>query len=161
MKPVGEGGVLRSMKKLLILLVAVVSCSSTGPEGVRFLAVLSGQNEAPPISSTLSSATVTFNASNGQIAYAVDVQNITGVTDAGIYLGAAGVVGPKVVDLYSGATTGAITSGALSTGTITASVLTAITLDSLQALMRNGGAYVNILTTAVPTGEVRGQIYQN
>ena len=143
-----------------LLLVAVVSCSGTGPEALRFLAVLSGLNEVPQVVAS-SGATVSFTVEGGQIAYEINVQNITGVTDAGIYLGAPGQIGPKVADLYAGATSGPITAGTLVSGTITASGLTALSLDSLQLLMHNGAAYVNILTTALPSGEVRGQIYQN
>jgi hypothetical protein len=148
------------MRLLPLALVAVVGCSDTGPDGVGFLAVLSGLNEVPPIV-VLSGATASFTVTSGQIAYEINVQNITGVTDAGIYLGAAGEVGPKVADLYAGATSGPITAGTLVSGTISASGLTALSLDSLQVLMHNGAAYVNILTTALPSGEVRGQIYQN
>jgi hypothetical protein len=141
-------------------LLAIGACSGSGPGELHFLAVLSGGNEVPPII-TLSGATASFTASGDQIGYAIQVQNITGVTDAGIYLGAAGVVGPKVADLYSGATSGPIASGSLVTGTISASGLTALSLDSLTVLMHNGSAYVNIITATLPNGEIRGQIYQN
>lgn len=144
----------------VVAVLALGACGGTGPDELRYLAVLSGGNEVPPIV-VLSGAQASFTVSGGQVAYAITVQNITGVTDAGIYLGAAGDVGPKVADLYSGSTSGPIASGTLVTGTITASGLTALSLDSLQVLMRTGKAYVNIITTTLPSGEVRGQIYQN
>jgi len=140
--------------------MAVVSCGGTGPEGDRFLAVLSGGNEVPPLV-TLSGATASLTHSGNEISYDITVQNIAGVTDAGIYVGAAGVVGPKVADLYSGSVSGPIASGSLVSGTITASGLMAISMDSLSVLMHNGGAYVNIITSTLPGGEVRGQIHPN
>jgi hypothetical protein len=33
-----------------------------------------------------------------------------------------------------------------------------ISFDSVLVLLRNGNAYVNVHTTAVPGGEIRGQI---
>lgn len=148
------------MRALPLLLLAVVSCGGTGPDGVRYLASLSGANEVPPIT-VISGATASFTVNGSEMDYSIEVQNITGVNDAGIYAGAAGVVGPKVVDLYAGGTTGPIGAGTLVRGTIPASSVSGMSLDSLQVLMRNGRAYANIITTSLPGGEVRGQIYQN
>jgi len=145
---------------LMIGLAALASCGGSGPDGERFLAVLSGGNEVPPLV-VLSGATASFTVNGSELNYEITVQNIAGVTDAGIYLGAAGVVGPKVADLYSGATTGAIAQGTLATGTITASGLTGLSMDSLLVRMRNGTAYVNIITVTLVGGEVRGQTYPN
>lgn len=152
---------MKRMSAVPLLLMAVVSCSDSGPGGPQFLALLSGLNEVPPVLAALAGASASFTPNGSNIDYVITVQNITGVTGAGIYVGAAGVVGPKVADLYAGGTTGAIASGTLVAGTLTPAGLTAVSLDSLQVLMQNGGAYVNIQTTAQPSGEIRGQVYHN
>jgi len=144
----------------MIGLAVLASCGGSGPDAEQFLAVLSGGNEVPPIV-VLSGATATFTVNGSEIDYVITVQNIVGVTDAGLYLGVAGVVGPKVADLYAGATTGAIAEGTLVTGTITAAGLTGLSMDSLLVRMRNQTAYVNIITSTLAGGEVRGQVYPN
>jgi len=139
----------------------LAACSSTGPGGERFLAVMSGLNEVPPITAAVSAGTASFTVAGDHVDFVITVQGITGVTDARLQSGAAGEIGPVLVDLYNGPTTGTITSGTLTSGTITASNLTALSLDSLKTLMRTGHAYVNVTTSGVPSGEIRGQIFPN
>ena len=152
---------MRRTAMVLAAVLGLAACGGTDPGGEQFLAVLSGGNDVPPNFTTLAGATVNFTARGGAVDYVISVQNISGVTDAGIHVGAAGAVGPLVFDLYAGGTTGSISSAVLATGTITASGLTALSLDSLKTLMRAGGAYVDITTVSQPGGEIRGQIHSN
>jgi len=76
--------------------------------------------------------------------------------------GAAGVVGPVIVDLYvNAAGSGAIASGQLASGRFTGNDLTGITMDSVLVLFHTTNAYVNLTTTGTPAGLIRGQVYRN
>lgn len=112
---------------------------------------------------TTATGSATFERADGVVAYAINVQNITGVTAAHIHGPAgAGQNAGVIVGLFTGPEggTGDVT-GSLVTGTFTASNLSAnagVSMDSLLVLMRNGQAYVNVHTAVNPGGEIRGQI---
>ena len=77
---------------------------------------------------------------------------------AHIHNGAPGIAGPIVVTLYNQAASGTI-NGVFATGSLTAANLPAnVTLASLKTLLLSGNAYVNVHTTANPSGEIRGQV---
>ncbi len=93
------------------------------------------------------------------IEFQVFGSSITGITMAHIHSGAIGVAGPVVVTLFlPSSPTGAVNS-IFASGTFTATNLPAgVTLASLKALLLSGNSYVNVHTSANPTGEIRGQI---
>lgn len=95
--------------------------------------------------------------------FSINVRNISAATAAHIHAGGEDVAGPVMVTLFSGPTTGNGFTGLLSSGEISrATSFTApYTLDSVLTRMRNGTAYVNVHTTANPSGEIRGQIQLN
>ena len=131
-----------------------------------FTATLSGGAERPPITSN-GTGTATFTVNdNGTINYTVRVNNLTtNVTVCHIHTGRTDISGGVLVTLCKGATPGPITTETtVATGTIvegpntTTAESTPTTLAGLRALMASGSLYVNVHTTAVGGGEIRGQI---
>jgi hypothetical protein len=99
------------------------------------------------------------------VGYNVTVYNLpSGIVASHIHVGAAGTVGPVVVNLsvpstasndfsYSG--TVKDTEFIISTNTSNVGIRSAD--DTLQALL-GGNAYVNVHSQAHPAGEIRGQL---
>lgn len=140
-----------------------------GANGV-FITHLSADNEVPA------------NASNGQgevsfilndegtaLEYKLIVANTKSITQAHIHCGEAGVNGPVVVFLFGLDPGGVNQNGILAEGTITAENIIprdssaacmggVNSMEKLLEKMRNGGAYVNVHTLALPGGVIRGQI---
>jgi hypothetical protein len=121
---------------------------------------MNGANELPANGGT-SAGTADFNHHGTSIDYSITVQFITGVKSAALYAGAADSNGPKIADLYTGPTTGAISTATLGSGTLTGASFIGISMDSALVLMRTGNAYVNVATTSLPNGEIRGQVGPN
>ncbi len=155
----------------LALVAGAAACgkgdNSTGPGAQTFVANLSPANEVPP-KTTASSGTATFSVTGNQITLtSLTVQNIDSVTASHIHLNVAGQNGGIAVPLLAlSPPSGHIVSQTLvSNLAITQSMIVGlgsaapITTDSLLALFRSGGAYVNVHTRANPAGEIRGQIH--
>ncbi len=149
------------MRRLLATagLVLAAGCSDTGPTGERALAILSGQDEVPPVvTSAAGSAAFTILA-DGTVEFSLTVQNITGVTAARLYQGQPGAIGTILLTLYANAPgTPPIASEVLAVGRITPAGIAPVPMNSLLTLLRTAGAYVNVHTTGRPNGEIRGQI---
>jgi hypothetical protein len=138
----------------LLLALGLAACNDDDQE--QFAATLAASNEVPPNpSAATGSATFTVEATT--ITFELRVNGINAVTMAHIHSGAAGANGPIRVPLFTGPTTGAV-NGTLATGTITAADVQGITFDVLLTELRTGTAYVNVHTTALPPGEIRGQV---
>jgi len=121
-----------------------------------FAVTLAGASEVPPTGSA-ASGSATFKRDGNTVKFDVQVSGITAVIMAHIHSGAAGANGPIRVNLFLGPTTGAL-NGRLVEGTFTTSDVMTLSFDALLAEMRAGTAYVNVHTTAFPTGEIRGQV---
>ena len=152
----------RFMPFIPILAIAALTpaCDDGGPEDDRYEATLSGSNEVPPNDSN-ATGTAVFTDRGGRIDFTIDVQNLDLAFAAHIHPGAAGVNGGVVVPLFSTDNRVADFSGRLVTGSFSAADIAAsadLSLDDLRDLMRTGGVYVNVHTTAIPGGEIRGQI---
>lgn len=152
----------RFMTFIPILAIAALTpaCDDEGPDDDRYEATLSGSNEVPANQSN-ATGTATFTDRGGSFDFRIDVQNIDFANAAHIHVGVAGVNGGVLVPLFGGSTTAADFSGRLVTGSFTAADITAsfdISMDELRDLMRTGGVYVNVHTSAIPGGEIRGQI---
>lgn len=158
------------------LLLATMACTdTTSPRRDQlFNADLTGSAERPnPVTTAadglfLAAArdTATIAGKKDSLAvlvFSINVRNISAATAAHIHAGGLDVAGPVMVTLFSGPTTGNGFTGLLSSGEISrATSFTApFTLDSVLTRMRNGTAYVNVHTTANPSGEIRGQIQVN
>ena len=145
-----------------IVLIAA-SCDDdddlTGPgPGVRaYSATMFGTNENPS-NATLGVGSASFIDNTTQINWTMTLDNITAVTASHIHGPALANVNTGVIfDLFIPATppTGDLNNFTAS-GTITGSAT--VSLDSLRTLMNNGRAYVNVHTSAIPAGAIRGQI---
>jgi len=92
------------------------------------------------------------------VAFTINVSGITSATAAHIHLGGAAIVeGTPLATLFTNPSDTAITASQLVSGSLMASAI-GVSLDSLATLMANGTAYVDIHTTARPSGLVRGQL---
>ncbi len=147
----------RSRAAAAILVVA--ACSDTGPSGERALAILSGQEEVPPVVTNAGGAAAFTILADGTVEFSLTVQAITGVTAARLYQGPPGALGTLLLTLYvNGSGTPPITSQTLAAGRITPADVAPLPMDSLLTLLRTAGAYVNVHTLGRPNGEIRGQI---
>lgn len=152
----------RFMPFVSILAIAALTpaCDDDGPDDDRYEATLTGSNEVPANGSN-ATGTAVFTDRGGSFDFSIDVQNIDLAFAAHIHVGEADENGAIVVPLFGGSTTAADFSGRLVTDSFTAADIvasTGISMDELRDLMRTGGVYVNVHTTGIPGGEIRGQI---
>jgi hypothetical protein len=166
--------------RLLILAIAALAPAAAacdddeGPsdDATQFAALLSGDEEVPPVPTT-ASGTATFTVEDDAVTYTVNVTGLANPVVAHIHIGETGANGPVRLNLCG---TGAplpdcnVGDGVLVTGTNGTTVGTpAITFDELVEAMRSGGAYVNVHTDDgegeqntgpgdMASGEIRGQI---
>lgn len=158
----------RTFAMLALLLVGLAGCeddpTGTDQKEERFTATLTGSAERPnPVTtSATGSATVTIT-NDTTITYSITLQNATGITAAHIHIGGTEVAGGILAGLFSSAAPGvAVSGGTLTEGKITAGTMPQNSLglgfESLKALMRTGGTYVNVHSTSNPGGLVRGQL---
>ena len=137
---------------------------SASTQSNHFDTKLSGKNEVPP-KDTKATGTATFNViGTDSITYTVHVKDMQMVTAAHIHQGKAGENGPVLVTLFSTTTPSAMTNGELAKGTITATnlegPLAGKQVTDLISMIKSGGTYANVHTTANPMGEIRGQIVE-
>lgn len=136
----------------------------------NFVATLSSNEVINNLSDSKARGNATFRLSKdgSQIQYKLIVANIQNVTMAHIHVAPAGTNGPVAVWLYpSGPPAQLIpgrSNGVLAEGIITEANIVgpfAAAEDKMAALldaMRAGNTYVNVHTSQVPSGEIRGQI---
>ncbi|MEV6105315.1 CHRD domain-containing protein [Streptomyces sp. NPDC051940] len=150
---------------LSLALVGLVPASaSASTEVTAYTAQLSGAQEVPPNSSLArGSAVLQLNADGTALEFRLIAANIENVVMAHIHAAPAGTNGPIVAFLLHPQSDPGRSDGVLATGTITAANLTGPlagqSLDALVAALESGGAYVNVHTTQLPAGEIRGQIH--
>ena len=128
---------------------------------------LSGGEEVPPNESKATGQAIFQISEDGMaLSYTLIVANIENVTQAHIHLAPAGVNGGVVAWLYPGGPPAKLipgrTDGVLAEGVITkASLVGSLAGKELSVLieaMQAGNTYVNVHTSQVPGGEVRGQL---
>ncbi len=118
-----------------------------------YSADLQGANEVPAFETSASGMGMfDYNSATRELRYVISVSGIGTITAAHIHSGTMGVNGSALHGLYSGE--GMFDSDHPLTGMVT------LTEDQVDQFM-NGGMYVNIHTTASPSGELRGQIMSN
>jgi hypothetical protein len=166
------------MRKVAIIGIALAAAGSAfaQPGGGPFRATLTGYQEVPAVSSPADGEFMARVDREGTVDWQLSYEGLQGnVTQAHLHFAQTGVSGPIVVWLCAteatignapaGFTTLCPQSGTLS-GTFTsadvrpaaAQLLAQGELNELIAAMRAGAVYVNVHTSAVPAGEIRGQI---
>jgi CHRD domain-containing protein len=157
-------------------IVGASSSSSTSPpSGKQFSAVLTGDNEVPPIDTEATGRIkLIANSQQSALDYQLSLSNVNGVVNgAHIHRGSVGTNGPIVANLNIGGTfAGAAAStsgggGGSMTSTSTSGTITSADLKGplsgkqvfdLIRLIEDGKAYVNVHTDQNLKGEIRGQL---
>jgi CHRD domain-containing protein len=153
--------------------IAGQSFSKSPSSEKQFSAVLTGDNEVPPVNTDAAGRIkLTTNSQQNALDYELSISNLNGiVTGAHIHRGSVGTNGPIVADLkniggasaYASAGNGgsAMTSTSIG-GTITSAdlkgPLSGKQISDLIRLIQDGKAYVNVHTDQKPNGEIRGQL---
>ncbi|HYK05582.1 MAG TPA: CHRD domain-containing protein [Thermoanaerobaculia bacterium] len=135
--------------------------SSVSGGAVTYAAELRPGNEVPPVNSTaFGSAFITFDPIFDTIAWDVHTSGIASPTMSHIHRGAAGVNGPVIVNFATSPTqiAGGRTSGAGPVTAFQSANLQPQDLDNLATPAGALGYYVNVHSSAFPSGEVRGQV---
>jgi hypothetical protein len=151
------------MKRLIVVAMLALGAltlpatASAAPARTNlFIAHLVGDQETPPNASLAQGEVIMHLNADGTVSYKLIVANINNVLMAHIHVAPRGVAGPIVQWLYptSGPPPHLLpgrTDGILAQGTFTPG-------GALLAAIENGDAYVNVHTTALPAGEIRGQL---
>jgi hypothetical protein len=125
------------------------------PKDPTYVTTLNGASEFPA-KAVAGTGNATIVKSNGVYTYTITYTGMTGPL-VGAHIHGPAAAGANTVVIVPFSTTGAGASGTL-TGTFTGTNNAAITPDSLDKLMTNGNAYVNLHTSANQGGEIRGQL---
>lgn len=137
-----------------------ISCDDlSGPNLPTYSATLVGTAEVPPSGST-GTGTATFIDNGTSIDYTLTVNGLTAISAAHIHAPAAvGANAGVIINLFipNGPPFGTV-DGVIATGTITNANNQSFTVAALRALFIAGTAYVNVHTSALPGGAIRGQI---
>ncbi len=145
------------MAAIIVAASAVACDDTTAPGPPTFVASLNGASEVPP-KAVAGTGTATIVKNGTTYTYTITYSGMTGpLTGAHIHGPATATTNANVIVPFS--TTGAGPAGTL-TGTFTSTNTATISNDSLDVLMRTGGAYVNLHTNANIPGEIRGQLSQ-
>ncbi len=157
-------------------LVMVAVPASAPAAAAQFTATLTGAAEVPPVT-TQAAGQATFSLASGStvsddhvssgpaLRYHLSITGITNVRRIEIHQGAAGATGPLVATLSRGEDFGEDDDGGgggfAVSGRIRAKNLKGPFLKDwtgFNAALTAGNLYLNVLTQAHPTGELRGQI---
>jgi Cu/Zn superoxide dismutase len=145
------------MAAIIVTASAVACDDTTAPGPPTFVASLDGASEVPA-KTVPGTGTATIVKSGSTYSYTITYTGMTGpLTGAHIHGPATATTNATVIVPFG--TTGAGASGTL-TGTFSSTNTAEISNDSLDVLMRTGGAYVNLHTAANIGGEIRGQLSQ-
>ena len=128
-----------------------------------FTALMSGDQEVPPVDTTAAGKTIFRTKSNDTwIDYKVNITGFSNASGAHIHMGKAGANGDVIVDLLTDKKENPTRLGMAIRGNITDSSLTGPmqgkTLADLISAINNGDTYVNVHTQTHPDGEIRGQV---
>ncbi|MFN2635773.1 MAG: CHRD domain-containing protein, partial [Gemmatimonadaceae bacterium] len=146
-------GITAGVVSAIALVLVAASCGdSTSSKAAIYTATLAGANERPQVTSA-GTGTVTFVDLGSEIDYTLQFDGLTNVTMSHIH-------GPADVNTSTGViynlfipntATGAARSITV-TGELTNAQNQNVSLDSLRTLFNNGKAYVNVHTSANPSG---------
>lgn len=151
------------MKRLIVVAmlalgaIALPATATAAPARTNlFIAHLVGNQETPPNDSLAQGEVIMHLNADGTVSYKLIVANITNVIMAHIHVAPRGVAGPIKQWLYpvSGPPPQlrpGRTDGILAEGTFTPT-------PELLAAIESGDTYVNVHTSQLPAGEIRGQL---
>ena len=128
----------------------------------EFEASLSGAGEVPVVATSASGAAEFDLLDNDILEFDLELDDISGVTQAHIHLGTPAENGPVVAFLFgltspTGPIHGDLIEGSLVPGHLAGGPFAGDWVGFVAAL-QDGDLYVNVHTDSVPSGEVRGQI---
>jgi len=152
-----------------VILIVTLLIATTPALAARqnFIATLSGGQEVPSVDTNARGVAIfQLNEDGTELKYKLIASNIEDVLMSHIHLAPDGVNGPIVAWLYPDSPPPELvpgkTNGILAEGIIAAEdlvgPLAGQSLNDLLIALDSGGAYVNVHTLAVPSGEIRGQI---
>jgi hypothetical protein len=148
---------------LSVLLLNAASGLTTYVFAEPFTALMSGDQEVPPVDTTAVGKTI-FRTKNNDtwIDYKVNITGFSNASAAHIHMAKVGANGDVIVDLLTDKKKNPTKLGMAIRGNITDSSLTGPmqgkTLADLISAINNGDTYVNVHTQTHPDGEIRGQI---
>jgi len=139
----------------------VLRIASGQPRSHNFRAHLTGAEEVPAVTTQAQGEAIfNFDGEANTLDYRLIATNIEDVFASHIHCAPAGVNGPVGVTLFGGGTT--TPHGVLAEATIempnAGNGCGWTTLADVALAIESGNAYVNVHTTAHPSGEIRGQI---
>jgi hypothetical protein len=144
---------------LLVILALVPALNAHADEDYR--ANLNGKNEVPRVK-TPATGRLDMTLAKRVLSFQLHVDGITSPTAANIHRGKPGQNGPPVASLFGGPAKVGPFSGPLAAARITEKnligELQGKPVADLIRLIKSGNAYVNVLSSTYPEGEIRGQI---
>ena len=145
-----------------LLVVLFVTAGAVAAQPRNFRAHLVGAEENPAVDTTATGQAIfRFDGSVSSLHYKLIVANIEEVFAAHIHCGAVGTNGPVGVTLFGGSTV--TVNGILAEATVEApnagNACSWEDLGDVLVALESGDAYVNVHTSANPSGEIRGQIH--
>lgn len=151
---------IRTVGIVVVALLMTLPAAGSLARSSNYAAPMSGDQEVDPVD-TRGTGVATFKHRAEGLVYKLNVANLEDIFASHIHCNVAGANGPIGVTLFM-ADPPVTVSGTLAEGTITApdenNACEWSDLDEVIAAIENGGAYVNVHTTAHPSGEIRGQI---
>lgn len=147
----------------LLVLAGVMMTVSADNNNSSYKAILSGDNENPPVESpTRGEAHFKLSDDGLSMSYKLNASNGPDITVGHIHSNTVGLNGPVVVNLVSPTACRRLNNGIRCEGTITqadfVNTLAGHPFSDLIAMMDEGRAYVNVHSAVHPSGESRGQI---
>jgi hypothetical protein len=154
------GQILVRARGAVFALIAVAAMSAPASADYLFAAGFSGLNEVPPLFTVaVGQGLFDLNSTESQLTFHITYTGLqpSVLANSGFYEAPAGSNGP-LVHAFSPAEISGLTypNGSI-TGTWSFNDAQPLTTTFVSDLFA-GNIYVNILTTAVPTGEIRGQL---
>ena len=143
------------MAAIIVAASAVACDDTTAPGPPTFVASLNGASEVPP-KAVAGTGTATIVKNGTTYTYTITYSGMSGPLN-GAHIHGPATATTNAVVIVPFDVTGAGPAGTL-TGTFSSTNNAAISNDSLDVLMRTGGAYVNLHTVANLGGEIRGQL---
>ena len=147
---------------IILVGATAVACDSdstvTPPGPPTWTATLNGASEVPP-RATAGTGTGTVVKNGSTYTYTIAYTGLT-VPPNNAHIHAPAPVGANASVLVPFSVAGATGTSGTITGTFTAANIAnpAISADSLDVLMTNGNAYLNVHTPTFAPGEIRGQL---